>query len=314
VSNVKITIKTPARLHFGVVNPFNSEYRLYASAGVAIDKPSNVVTIYSGEDLSITGCRSEEVLNRLKGLIEEYGIKRGRVVIEKCIPQHVGLGSTTQLLLAVAHGLFLANNINVDIPLIARKLGLGRISGVGTYIYMYGGFILDAGKKDPHDFPKLLLRLEMPEEWHFIVLIPPGQGLGEREEERVFLSNYRAREDLVWRASFILYHELVPSILERDFEKFASSLSQLQETVGQIFSSFQGGVFAEYSQRAISVLRELGVVGVGQSSWGPAVYGVLESREEAEEVAEKAIRMLGEEVKIMVVKPLNKGALVKLSP
>jgi len=310
---LKITIKTPARLHFGVVNPFNSEYRLYASAGIAIDKPSNVVTVYPEEDFAIMGCRSEEVLDRVKSIVEEYNIKRGRVLIESCIPKHVGLGSTTQLLLAVVHGLFIANNLSINIPLLARKLGLGRISGVGTYVYMYGGFILDAGKRSPEEFPKLLLRLNMPEDWYFVVIVPPGQGLGEREEERVFASGYRAREDLIWKASFILYHELVPSILEKNFELFARSLTLLQETIGEIFSVFQGGTFTQYSQRAISVLRELGVVGVGQSSWGPAVYGVLKSREEAEEVAERSIRILDEGIEVFIARPINRGALVKIS-
>ncbi|MCC6053178.1 MAG: GHMP kinase [Desulfurococcaceae archaeon] len=313
MSVLKITIKTPARLHFGVVNPFNPEYRYYGSAGVAIDKPSNIVTVYSNEDFSVTGCRSSEVLDKVKTLVEEYNIKRGRVIIESCIPEHTGLGSTTQLLLAVAHGLLLANNLSEDLRLVAKKLSIGRISGVGTYIYMFGGFVVDAGKRSPEEFPKLLLRLDMPEDWYFVVLVPPGRGLREHEEASVFTSGYRAREDLVWRASFVLYHELIPSIIDRDFNKFSRSLAELQETIGEIFSVFQGGVFAKYSQEAISILRELGVVGVGQSSWGPAVYGATNSLEEAEFIAENAARKLGEGVRVYVARPVNRGAQVKVS-
>jgi len=118
---------------------------------------------------------------------------------------------------------------------------------------------------------------------------------------------------LIWKASFILYHELVLSILERDFELFARSLALLQETIGEIFSVFQGGAFTHYSQKAISVLKELGVLGVGQSSWGPAVYGVLKSREEAEEVARKAVKILGEDTEVFIARPVNRGVLVKIS-
>ncbi|MEM4718127.1 MAG: GHMP kinase, partial [Desulfurococcaceae archaeon] len=184
--NPRVVIKTPARLHLGIINPFNPKYRLYMSLGVAIDYPNNIVVVHSNKPFMIQGCRSSEIYDKIARIIDEYDLKTGYVYIEKCIPRHVGLGSTTQLLLAVAHGLLLANNIDEDIETIARKLGLGSVSGVGTYVYKYGGFIIDSGKKSLHEFPRLIFRHDFPSKWRFIVITPRGIGLDEKQEEAVF--------------------------------------------------------------------------------------------------------------------------------
>lgn len=301
-----VRVISPARLHFGLVNPFNRDMRLYVGAGVAIKAPSTVVEVSESEELVVTGCRSEEVLGKLRSL-RNLGIElRGKVNIEKCIPKHVGLGSTTQLVLSVLRGLLEVNEIRADIISIARELGVGAISGVGTYAFLYGGFVVDAGKKRPGEFPRLLLRLEFPEDWYFVLLIPGGRGLAEEEERAFFEAPIGVDRALVWKASYHLFNELVPAIIERDFDSFARALAQLQETVGMMFREYQGGVFAIYSQKAISFLREHGVVGVGQSSWGPAVYGVVNDIKEAERIAELARREgIGEAI---VTTSNNEGA------
>lgn len=306
----KIVIESPARIHLGLVNPFNREYRLYMSAGVAINYPNTLVSVYPGEQLNIEGCRGDEVRKRLEPLIEELGLRKGRVVIEKCIPKHVGLGSTTQLLLSVAHGLLLANNLTkFDLVEIAKRVGIGKISGVGTYVYLHGGFVVDAGKSRSDEFPKLLLRVPFPEEWVFLVVVPRGEGLDERAEEGVFTSASGSRHDLVWQASFVLFHELVPALINRDFDGFSKSLARLQEVVGSMFSQYQGGVFAYYSTRAIEVLKSSGLVGVGQSSWGPAVYGVVDSLRKAEDILSKMRGWIDESL-VFIARPRNTGAKV----
>lgn len=306
----KIVIVSPARIHFGLVNPFNREYRLYVSAGVAVDYPNTVVSVYPDDQLHIEGCRDEEVRKRLEPLVEDLGLRKGRVSVEKCIPKHVGLGSTTQLLLSVIHGLLLANNFTkFSIIDVARRVGIGKISGVGTYAYVHGGFIIDAGKARDNEFPALLLRLPFPEEWVFLIVVPRGKGLDERAEEMVFTSASGLEPKIVWQASFILFHELVPALLDRNFVEFSRSLSKFQEVVGSMFSQYQGGVFAHYSVRAIEALKGAGVIGVGQSSWGPAVYGLVRNVEEARTVI-GALRSMLEDSEVFIAKPRNMGAKV----
>lgn len=303
----KLRVVTPSRLHFGMVNPFIRELRRYISAGVAISSPNNIVEIEESDELVITGCRSEEIASRVMDFARRHGL-HGLVRIEECIPQHVGLGSTTQLTLAVAYGLSLLNGLRVDPVDIAIEVGLGRYSGVGTYVFKHGGFIVDSGRKDTTRFPGLLLRVDFPENWVFIVVTPPGRGLTESREDSVFTSEEKIPLELVWRASHYLL-ELATAVLDRDFDSFTRALSMLQESVGSMFSRYQGGVFSSYSIDAIRLLREVGLEGVGQSSWGPSVYGVVNGLEEAEAILEK----LRSRTKwsIRIARPCNRGAHVE---
>ena len=49
---------------------------------------------------------------------------------------------------------------------------------------------------------------------------------------------------------------------------------------GRWFASVQGGVFARVrGEELVRRLAEWGARGVGQSSWGPAVYGIVDGEE-----------------------------------
>lgn len=301
-----VEIVTPSRLHFGMVNPFARELRLYISAGVAIARPNNTVIVEEDDTLVVEGCRASEVSSRISGFARRHGLK-GTVRIVECIPKHIGLGSTTQLLLAAAYGLSLVNNLEVDLVEAARELELGKYSGVGTYVFKHGGFVMDAGRGESTVFPRLITRLEFPEEWAFIVVTPPGGGLDEKLEDQVFKEEVKVPLELVQKAAYYML-ELSASVADRDFNSFSRTLRLLQETVGEMFSSYQGGVFSASSAEAIKALREAGVEGVGQSSWGPTVYGVVYGYEEAERIVEKVSRPGW---RVFAARPLNKGATVR---
>ncbi len=303
----EIIISSPARLHFGIINPFRKDLRLYLGAGLAVNRPRVEIVVRKNRELSFRGPRSEEVWMKLRPLIEKYGLRKGEVEIRKTIPKHVGLGSTTQLLLSVAKGLLTVNNIFFDIEEVSSILGIGRVSGVGKYAFQYGGFIVDSGVKGK-DSTKLYLRLRFPENWRFIVVIPEGRGLSEEEENRVFAADEDIPESLIHEASYHLFVEIIPSLIEEDIEGFSMGLEKLQLIVGKMFSRYQGGVFSKNSQIIVDVLKKLGVKGVGQSSWGPAVYGVIPPGENAEEVKTRVSRIVNGDV--LIVDPDNQGAIM----
>lgn len=303
-----IKVSAPTRLHFGIVNPFIRKYRMYVSAGVAISNPRVTVLVKRQNGLSIRGVRTEELLEYLKGFAEKHGLN-GYIEILESIPKHVGLGSTTQLLLATAYGLAIINDLDMSIEDIAEELGLGSISGVGIYVFKHGGFVVDTGKGGEGGIPKLLLRLDFPIEWRFIVLLPKGRGLDRAEERKVFETSVEIPENLVFKASFYLFHELATAVMDRDFQAFSRALMILQEIVGEMFKDFQGGVFADWCRDAVNLLKRSGVTGVGQSSWGPAVYGVVESEDEALRLVEKIRGSF--DGSVFVAKPDNKGVLIE---
>lgn len=305
-----VVVSAPSRLHFGIVNPFNKRYRLYVSAGVAIGEPRTVVYIKKHEELGVKGPRGDEVLLKIRSFANKYGLK-GLVDVKSTPPKHVGLGSTTQLLLSVTHGLMVLNNVDLPVERVAHELGLGRISAVGVYVFKYGGFVVDTGiSKNP--VPRLFTRLDFPEDWRFIVLIPPGSGLRDSEEKTVFSGAHEAPDQFVWRSCFYLFHELIPSLLDRDFESFSNALGKLQESVGEVFAEHQDGVFAQHCVKAVEILKKNGVVGVGQSSWGPAVYGVVASEDDAVDILTRIKREFNGSA--FVAKPDNKGALISWVP
>lgn len=306
----RVVVKSPGRIHFGLINPFGEGSRKYVGAGLAIDEPYTLVEAVEHDDVVVEGCRAEEVREKLSMLGTSSHLLRGKVLIKQCIPRHVGLGSTTQLMLSVLAALSRLNRADIDLLELARKTGLGSFSGVGTYVFLKGGFVIDSGKKSPGTYPHLMLRLDFPEEWHIVIITPPGRGLRDDEEKAIFERASSAEPSLTWKASYHLFAEMVPALLERDFEGFSRALRDLQVTVGAIFSNIQGGVFAGYSREAIDFLREMGVVGVGQSSWGPTVYGVVDDYMRAREIAEKARGEMG--WASLVTRARNTGALIQV--
>ena len=76
--------------------------------------------------------------------------------------------------------------------------------------------------------------------------------------------------------------------------QFGTALSEVQRVTGGWFAGAQGGVFAPgQSAELVGRLREWGATGVGQSSWGPAVYGLVGDARAAGTLAERARGIVG---------------------
>jgi len=108
--------------------------------------------------------------------------------------------------------------------------------------------------------------------------------------------------------------KLLPAIAEKDITNFGEALTQIQNTVGDSFAQAQGGRFSSSpATQTIGFMLENGVYGAGQSSWGPAVYGVVKSGE-AKGVQAKTQAFLDEDVggKVFVAKANNRGATIRV--
>jgi beta-ribofuranosylaminobenzene 5'-phosphate synthase len=68
---------------------------------------------------------------------------------------------------------------------------------------------------------------------------------------------------------------LLPALVEGDFPGFGAALTEIQDINGRWFASAQGGSYAPGASAAlVRALTSWGATGVGQSSWGPAVYAL----------------------------------------
>jgi len=306
---LKVKVSSPARLHFGILNPSELEGRGYGSVGLAIDRPRTVVEAEPYGEVKAEGLRTEDAENFARKITSTLGLRGVKLKVLSIAPVHVGLGSSTQLALSIAMATAKAHKLDLD-PLEASiVMGRGTRSGVGTYAFKHGGFIVDGGRGANTSFPPLIFNHPFPEEWSFIVAIPKGLGLHGGGEAEAFRS-LKPPKELIYRASYVILLKLIPALLEHDFESFSKWLTELQQIVGSMFSPAQGGVYGKPSQDAIEALMSLGIKGVGQSSWGPSVYGLVETKK-AEELLDEAERALSK-AEVFLAHPDNVGARVEV--
>ncbi|MFH1327596.1 MAG: beta-ribofuranosylaminobenzene 5'-phosphate synthase family protein, partial [Candidatus Bathyarchaeota archaeon] len=145
---MKVYVRTPSRLHLGIVDVGGELGRIYGSIGVAIQRPSVMIKVSASNRLKVIGEKTELVGQLARKFFKYYGIKGEAIIDSKfTIPEHVGLGSGTQLTLALAVALAKIFKIKATVREIAEVMGRGLVSGIGTAVFERGGFIFDGGKK-----------------------------------------------------------------------------------------------------------------------------------------------------------------------
>ena len=233
--------------------------------------------------------------------------------IERCPPEHVGLGTGTQLGLAVARAIAVTvDRGDMSIPDLAKLVGRGRRSALGIHGFAQGGFLVEAGKLDPEAISPLVARLAFPEEWAVMLFIPRGlQGNhGPREAEAfqhlASLEQNLGRTEALCRLVLL---SMLPALLERDLEAFGAALYDFNRRVGEMFEPLQGGVYAHpLVAKLIRQLRDAGVKGVGHSSWGPTVFAIV-AEGEAGDLGNWLSHQHGIQAdEIVVTRASNKGA------
>jgi beta-ribofuranosylaminobenzene 5'-phosphate synthase len=151
----------------------------------------------------------------------------------------------------------------------------------------------------------------MPEEWRCVLAFPDAEpGLSGGAEEEAFRQLRPDPERTAVIAQVVLT-ALLPALVERDLDEFGAALTRVQRLVGDAFASVQGGTFHPRSAALVDALLRLGVAGAGQSSWGPAVYGIAGSEEHGQEVARRVAAELGGRGRVEVVPFDNHGASVE---
>lgn len=315
---MRIHIKTPSRLHFGIIDLAGSLGRSYGSVGLAIKEVGYDILAEKSEVLEVLGPRKDakQAKDIAERVMRIYNITDPiKLTILGSIPTHTGLGSTTQLTLAVATAITKLHGMKVPPVKLAKKMGRGKNSGIGTYAFANGGFIVEGGVRGGK-FPPLIVRYDFPEEWRFVIVASDVErGLDEKTEEKIF-KQITGSTDIARKICHLLVLKMLPSVVERDVENFGQSLTQMQRLVGKAFSSIQGNVFG--SRLASDIVERMlkdGAHGIGQSSWGPTVYGLVESEAQAKELRERTLKFLEDKnykTSIWTVGPNNQGARVQV--
>jgi len=309
----EVVVTAPARLHFGMLDPAGIGARRFGGCGVAVESPRVVVAVRSrsGQDVIARGPQGERAAAFVRRACAAFGHERGaEVEVREAIPPHAGLGSGTKLGLAAALAVAELAGVPAGTQELARASGRGARSSVGAWTFAAPGLVVEAGVRDEHGISPLVARHSMPERWRCVLALPgEGEGLSGDAEERFFaqLHERPAREPSVSR---LLLTALLPGLVTADIDEFGAALGEIQREIGSMFATQQGGVFHPRAAPVVEALHALGVGAVGQSSWGPTVYGIVDSPERAAEVAGGLSAAVGPGTDVRVVDFDRRGAWV----
>jgi len=313
---VKVYVKTPARLHLGLIDLNGNLGRIFGGLGVGINRPNVILEAQRSETLSVAGEKTEQVKTLAKRFLETYNVKANALInVKQTIPEHAGLGSGTQLALAVATALSKLFSVKASVQELAEAMGRGQRTSIGTTIYEQGGFVVDGGKStSKNGFPATIFRQPFPHDWRFVVAVPNvNKGLAKSEETATFKSLSPMKAEDAGKVCRLIVMKLLPALVERDIKSFGEALTQIQIVVGDYFAKVQGGTYSsQTATEGIALLQSLGTYGVVQSSWGPAFYGVTR-KEKAREIEFKVKAFLKKSLggQVFVAKANNRGASIK---
>jgi beta-RFAP synthase len=238
------------------------------------------------------------------------------VDILETIPPHAGLGSGTQLGLALGMGLARLSGRSEGPREIARLLERGARSGIGIGAFMTGGFLLDGGRGLGDEPPPILARLDWPSAWRIVLIFDEtNMGLSGVAERDAFAALPPFPAELAAANCRVVLMRLLPAIAEADLAAAGSAITALQRTVGDHFAPAQGGRFTSAAvAEVLSWLEREGIVGLGQSSWGPTGFALLPDEATAKRLAAAAQRRFGSRtgLRFAVTSGRNRGADIEL--
>lgn len=320
-----VTISAPSRLHFGLFSIGDLVSNQYGGIGLMIDSPRTEVTVAPDRAFNVVdgpgsqACRAAieiwfDTIRSASG--SEFANTKleelpACVEVSRLPPRHSGFGSGTQL--AFASALALTRYFNLAIPSpdeLAVMVGRGKRSGIGSHGFFHGGLLVDRGKCDPRQLAPLDFQTDFPEPWRIVtVLLKSESGIHGRQELNAFgnlpSSSRQQQQEMIE----IVRSQIIPSVMRRDFDIFSDSLYQFGRKSGMMYAEIQKGPYNGPRIAAlIEQIRQFGIQGVGQSSWGPCVFAITSNDASAKSLTEMLQNQYGDHCSIETSKADNQGA------
>jgi len=289
----RVNVIVPARLHLGFVDLHGGLGRRYGSLGISLDTPQTRISLRRSAALSVNGPSAARARRCLEALIERFHLDSDmQLEIEAAIPEHVGLGSGTQLALATAVACCRLHGIVVGTRELAGMLERGLRSSIGIASFEHGGVILDGGRGEADEPPPVVARLPFPDAWRVLLIFDEvRQGLHGSAEIDAFRDLPRFPQDTAAHLCRVMLMVTLPALAEEDLDRFGAGLQELQRAIGDYFAPVQG---SRYSSPAVTEvlawLESEGIRAAGQTSWGPTGFAILASEREAGQVQREAGR------------------------
>ncbi len=293
-------IKSPSRLHLGLIDMNGSYGRLDGGIGLTIADPSLLLYCEPAEkDITVDfndnfefgdGLRNEyagKITSAAENVIDFYDIDEGFYFrVDKAYPSHSGLGSGTQI--ALSTGKLICEHIGQETNgySLGKITGRGGTSGIGVFAFDYGGFIVDGGHsiKEKSSFlpssaskanpPQLFGRYEFPDEWNvLLVILDSDVNVNGQKEVNIFQEYCPIDRNEVELYSHLIFMNLIPFLIEKDLPCFGNIINKIQ-TIG--FKNIEVSLQQDNVRDLMAKLMEIGAYAVGMSSFGPTVYSIYD--------------------------------------
>jgi beta-RFAP synthase len=311
-----VRVIAPARLHLGFLDLNGGLGRQFGSIGLAIDQPRTDLIVSRGPASRANGPDSERALAALARFTAALSLDTSyRVDIQSAIPPHAGLGSGTQLALAVGSALAALEGFDHNPAALGELVDRGARSAIGMAAFANGGFIVDGGRGPEDKPPPILMRTAFPEAWR-ILLILDGRttGVHGEAETQAFAALPPLPDTAAAHVCRLVLMQLVPGLIESDIAIFGAAVSEIQSIVGGHFAAAQGG--SAWTSAAVGriaeALKNAGAYGIGQSSWGPTGFAFAPTQEISDRLYESVIEdARGEGLEVLIGRGRNRGASVE---
>jgi beta-ribofuranosylaminobenzene 5'-phosphate synthase len=299
-----VQVTTAARLHLGFLDLAGDLGRRFGSIGLAIDRFETRVELCEAPSFEVLGEERERGAHIARRVADSLGLDTGkRLIISNAIPAHAGLGSGTQLALAIAAAFRRLAGLPLDAREDARLLDRGARSGVGVALFERGGLAVDAGRGPNTEVPPVVASVNFPRDWRILLILDPRvEGAHGDEERRAFAGLPPFPAGAASEICRCTLMQILPGAAEADLEAFGGGVARIQEILGDHFAPVQGGArfISVPVSRVATRLKALGARGIGQSSWGPTGFAFASDPDHAQFLVRRACAEgeLGVEIRI----------------
>ncbi len=248
-----VEVEAPARLHLGFLDPAGTLGRPFGSLGLTVDAPQTRLSLRAARrgdvaavsaDAGVPGTEVERAARHLQAMQQRTGLadRALHLSLHETLPAHAGLGSGTQLALAVGRAFCRWHGLDLPTATLAAWLGRGLRSGVGIAGFDAGGLLLDGGPLPGGAPAPLLARVALPAAWRVLLITDPGcRGLSGAAEVAALASLPplgRAQAAQICHETLM---RVLPGAAGAGFACAAAGLSAIQTVLGDHFAPAQQG-------------------------------------------------------------------------